>query len=171
MLLGEGRDRVKDLRSTAIAPMGLRQEILAAAEQMPSAQRPELRVIQTGTPRDVHPIVREEVASIAIEAMLNAQHHAAAAAIEIEISYEPRQLRLHVRDNGRGMDESTVRSGRDGHFGLVGMQERTKRVRGEINIWSRPNAGTEVSLSVPASVAYVRERRTWFGFRDRKSHA
>jgi signal transduction histidine kinase/ligand-binding sensor domain-containing protein len=160
-MLRQGRDRVKDLRSATPAPKGLRQDLLTAAEPMSGEHRAQLRVIESGTPRELHPIVREEAVRIAIEATINAFRHAEARAIEVEVSYEPRQLRIHVRDDGRGMEESVVRAGRAGHFGLMGMQERTKRIRGEIRIWSRPGLGTEVNLTVPASMAYVRQRRTW----------
>jgi signal transduction histidine kinase len=109
--------------------------------------------------------------SITSEAMMNALRHAAATTIEIEVSYERRCLRINVRDDGRGMKGSTIRSGREGHFGLIGMQERTKRIRGHLNIWSRPGAGTEVSLTVPASIAYVRRRWLRLVVRDREYRA
>ena len=40
----------------------------------------------------------------------------------------------------------------------MGMQERAVRIRGQLTVWSRPAAGTEISLTVPASMAYVRRR-------------
>jgi signal transduction histidine kinase len=159
-LLVEGRDRVKDLRSATVLPLSLRQQLLEAVEHMSEEQRAKLRVIENGTLRDLYPMVREEVVRITSEAIINALRHAAAATIEIEVSYERARLRINVRDDGRGMDESMIRAGREGHFGLLGMQERTKRIRGQIKIWSRPGAGTEVSLTVPASMAYVRRRWT-----------
>jgi signal transduction histidine kinase len=45
--------------------------------------------------------------------------------------------------------------GREGHFGLMGMRERAKRVGGELTITSQPGAGTQVTLVVPARVAFV----------------
>ena len=45
-----------------------------------------------------------------------------------------------------------IRTGREGHFGLMGMQERAQRIRGQVHIRSRPGAGTDVSLTVPASM-------------------
>ncbi|HET9445803.1 MAG TPA: two-component regulator propeller domain-containing protein [Steroidobacteraceae bacterium] len=170
-LLAEGRDRVKDLRSSTAALVSLRQRLLEALEHVSAQERAKLRVIEKGTPRDLYPSVREEVVSIASEAIMNALRHASATTIEIELSYERRGLRISVRDDGRGMEESTIRSGREGHFGLLGMQERTKRIRGELNIWSRPGAGTETSLTVPANIAYVRRRWLPLALRDREYRA
>src|SRR5688572_14278243 len=166
-LLAEGRDRVKDLRTSTTALVSLRQRLLEAVELVSEEGRAKLRVIEQGTPRDLYPSVREEVVSITSEAMTNALRHAAAATIEIEVSYERRCLRINVRDDGRGMEASIVQGGREGHFGLIGMQERTQRIRGQLNIWSRPGAGTEVSLTVPAGVAYVRRRWLGLAIRDR----
>jgi signal transduction histidine kinase/ligand-binding sensor domain-containing protein len=157
-LLIDGRDRVKNLRNATTAPTGLQQALLEVAAQMSSDSATTLRVIENGTPRELHPIVREEAARIATEAMLNAVRHAQAKTIEVEISYERRQLRLNIRDDGRGMEKTVARSGREEHFGIVGMNERAGRIRGRLNIGSRPEAGTEVSLTVPATMAYVRKR-------------
>jgi signal transduction histidine kinase/ligand-binding sensor domain-containing protein len=157
-LLLAGRDRVKGLRSAGAAPTGLREQLLEAIEHVSPEERAKLRVIEEGSPRDLHPIVSEEAVSIACEALANALRHAAATTIEIVVAYERRRLRISVRDDGRGMDTQLLRSGREGHFGLIGMRERAKRIRGQLDIWSRPGAGTEVSLTVPAGMAYVRKR-------------
>jgi len=157
-LLIEGRDRVKNLRG-ADSPPSLQQAMLSAGEQMSADHSARLLVMERGTPRELHPVVWEEATRIGIEAMFNAFRHADAATIEVEISYERRQLRIAVRDDGNGMEESVVREGREGHFGFIGMRERAQRIRGRISVWSRPGAGTEVSLVVPASMAYVRARQ------------
>jgi signal transduction histidine kinase/ligand-binding sensor domain-containing protein len=161
-LLGEGRDRVQGLRGGATST-SFRAQLLAAAEQVSSAEnRPQIRVIENGAPRDLHPVAREETIRVATEATLNSVRHAAAKTIEIEVSYDRSSLRLSVRDDGRGMEEAVIRSGREGHYGFVGMRERAKHIGGQLGIWSRPGAGTEVSLTVPARMAYVRRRWSWW---------
>jgi len=45
-------------------------------------------------------------------------------------------------------------SGRERHFGLPGMQERARVAGGKLAVFSRPGAGTEVELTIPASFAY-----------------
>jgi signal transduction histidine kinase len=154
-LIAEARDRVKDLRSASTP--GLRQQLVDVIEHLPGEQRAKLRVIEHGTPRDLHAIVCEESVRIASEATVNALRHAAASIVEIEVAYERRSLRVNVRDDGQGIEEAVLRQGREGHFGLLGMRERAKRIRGEIDIWSRPGSGTEVSLTVPARMAYARK--------------
>jgi nitrate/nitrite-specific signal transduction histidine kinase len=88
------------------------------------------------------------------EALTNAFRHAHAAKIETEIAYENTGVRLRIRDDGHGIDQTIVDTGRPGHWGLRGMRERAKAMGAELNIRSHPGAGTEVELSIPAEVAY-----------------
>ena len=115
--------------------------------------------------RELHPILRDEVYRIAGEAMRNAFRHADAKQIEVEIRYDERQLRLRVRDDGKGIDPKLLsHDGREGHFGLRGMRERAKLIGGKLTVWSELDSGTEVELSIPASRAYTAPgdgQRSW----------
>jgi signal transduction histidine kinase len=66
---------------------------------------------------------------------------------------------MRIRDNGRGIDPEVLKHGRSGHWGLPGMRERARNVRANLEIWSRPGAGTEIELSLQAELAYRRGRR------------
>jgi signal transduction histidine kinase len=118
-----------------------------------------------GTPRNLHPVLRDEVYLLACEALRNAFQHARAQHIEVEIRYDERQLQLRVRDDGKGIDPKHLNEdGRPGHYGLRGMRERAKLSGGNMTVWSELDSGTEVELSIPASRAYeatVARRRTW----------
>ena len=46
--------------------------------------------------------------------------------------------------------------GRAGHWGLIGIRERAKRLTAQLDFWSEAGVGTEVQLTLPASVAYER---------------
>ena len=63
----------------------------------------ELRVGVEGIPRTLHPIVRDEIYRIGSEALRNAFRHAEAKQIEVELRYDERQLRLRIRDDGKGI--------------------------------------------------------------------
>ena len=124
---------------------------------------PAFRVTVEGEPRDLHPILRDEIYRIAAEALRNAFHHAAAQQIEVEIRYDDQQFRLRVRDDGKGIDASVLsRQVSEGHYGLPGMRERAKLIEGKLAVWSEIDAGTEVELRVPASAAYAAAaKRSW----------
>ena len=63
---------------------------------------------------------------------------------------------------GIGIDASVLtQEGCPGHFGLRGMRERAKRIGGRLEVWSEAalsarGPGTELELTVPASVASAR---------------
>jgi signal transduction histidine kinase len=78
----------------------------------------------------------------------------AARRIEVGIRYREGQLRLRIRDNGKGIDPNVLDGHRPGHWGLRGMRERAKLVGANLDIWSKRDSGTEVELSVLSSVAY-----------------
>jgi len=65
------------------------------------------RVIVEGTPRAVHPAVRDEVYCIGREAVSNAFRHSRATRIEVQLEYGFRELRVLVRDNGCGIQRWT----------------------------------------------------------------
>jgi signal transduction histidine kinase len=119
-----------------------------------------------GTSRELHAILRDNVFRIVAEALRNAFLHAEASRIEVEIHCDERQLRLRIRDDGKGIDPQIVTDkGCPGHWGLHGMHERAKLVGGNLEVWSRLDCGTEIELTVPASIAYLRpttRRRSWF---------
>ncbi len=87
------------------------------------------------------------------EALLNALRHSEATSIEAEVEYQRRQLRVVVRDNGRGIDPQVLRSEHDSHRGLLGMRERAGAIGAQLRIWSRRGAGTEVEITVPTGIA------------------
>jgi len=156
----EGRDAIQGLRLSTIETNDLASAIstlgqeLAAGETNPNAA--EFHVGVEGTSRDLHPILRDEIYRIAGEAMRNAFKHAQAHQIEVEIRYDERQLRLRVRDDGKGIDPKLLHEdGRPGHFGLRGMRERAKLSGGKLTVWSELDSGTELELSIPASRAYA----------------
>jgi signal transduction histidine kinase len=108
-----------------------------------------------GRPRLLDPILQDEIYSIAREALGNAFRHAHAQNIEAEITYGDRLFNLRIRDNGCGIDTSVHdRGSRAGHWGLTGMRERAKSFGGRVEVWSQEGAGTEVDLTITASIAY-----------------
>src|SRR4030095_12893218 len=109
------------------------------------------------------PMVRDEAYRIAGEALRNAFRHAHAQRITVEIRYDTRQFCLRVREEGRAMDEDTIRGAPPGHFGLPGMRERAEIVGGRLEVWSKFDSGTQIELSIPGAIAYgVSARRSWW---------
>jgi signal transduction histidine kinase len=165
-VLAEGRDRVRNLRSAVESLSDLPAAFKRVAKDNLQGDATFSTVVE-GNVRELHPLVLEESFCIGREALNNALTHSKGTHVEVEITYDPRQFRLRVRDNGRGVDPKILEDGaRPGHFGLPGMRERSERVGGQLKIWSGEQTGTEIELTVPGATAYRKEgkkpRSTWF---------
>jgi len=165
--IAEARDSVQGLRLSAIETNDLVQSITTIGEELSAGgtdpNSPAIHVEVGGAPRNLKPIVRDEVYRVAGEALRNAFRHAQALYIVVEIRYDEREFRLRVHDDGKGIDEDAARRRTSaGHFGLHGMHERAEMVGGRLDVWSKVDSGTELQLTIPAAIAYAASpRRAW----------
>ena len=161
----EGRGVVQGLRTSPGNSDDLVAAIASLGEDLAAHPATSLRVGVEGSVQPLHPIVHDEIYRIAGEALRNAFRHAGAKQIEVELRYAERQFRLRIRDDGKGIDPSILTAEAPaGHFGLHGMRERAKLVRGELTVWTAPGSGTEIELNIPAAYAYAAAtgpRRSW----------
>jgi signal transduction histidine kinase/ligand-binding sensor domain-containing protein len=159
--IDEGRRTIQDLRATVAPQSNLEYLLTAAAQELAQAPdsngtQPVFDVTVEGARRILSPALQDEVYRIGREVLRNAFRHAHASHIEAEIRYDTRNLRLRIRDDGKGIDRHILEEGaRAGHWGLPGIRERAKRIGGRFDIWSEAGAGTEIELTVPASRAYA----------------
>jgi len=160
----EGRSAIRDLRPEPAAQRSLSELLDAAGRELATAhelngQAPTYRVLVEGRPKDLSPMLQDEVYRISREVIRNSFAHAAASNIEVEIRYDQDQLRVRVRDDGKGIDPKVLKAGgQPGHFGIPGMRERAQRIGAHLVFWSEAGAGAEVELTVPASLAYQTRR-------------
>jgi signal transduction histidine kinase len=159
----EGRQAVQGVRGSTVVTNDLARSLTQVGQRLVAEQDGQgpvaFHVEVEGDPRDLHPIIRDEVYRIASESLRNSFHHSGAARIEVDIHYDERQFRIRSRDNGKGIDPKILEGGgRVGHYGLPGMHERAKLVGGKLAIWSQLNSGTEIELTIPASRAYTKSR-------------
>jgi signal transduction histidine kinase/ligand-binding sensor domain-containing protein len=157
-VLIEGRQRVHALRADSIVVKELSAALAAYGEELATQYSIPFRMTLVGTPAVLDPLVRDECYRIGREALLNAFQHSGASQVEAEVSYDRAVVHLRVRDNGRGMELNILTEGRPGHWGIFGMRERASEIGAELNIWSKPSAGTEIDLSVPGHKIYRNER-------------
>ena len=156
--IAEGRDAIQNLRSSTTVSHELAQAITSLAEELtsgPEKGSATFRMSVEGSPRDLNPIVRDDISRIAREALRNAFRHAQASQIEAEVTYGARELRVRIRDDGTGIDAEHLNAGRARHWGLTNMRERAREIGSELSLWSEVGAGTEVELRIPDSVAYM----------------
>jgi ligand-binding sensor domain-containing protein/signal transduction histidine kinase len=154
----EGRNAVEGLRSAKHDCSNLEAAIGSFGQELAGRPNsPDFQVNVQGIAYGLAPLVANELYHIATEALRNAFQHAQARRIEVEIRFHPLEFRLRVRDDGRDIDPQILQEGRAGHFGIPGMRERARLVGGSLAFWSKPDCGTEIDLTVSASLAYAKE--------------
>ena len=150
----EGRTTIRGLRSSDSPARDLVIALSRVEQELSCRPDIDFRVNVAGREQALNPHIQHEVYRIGREALLNAFCHSGAKRVEVQLEYADQNLQMRVRDNGTGIDPQVLRNGREGHWGLAGMQERATRIGGLLNISSSPSNGTEVLLTVPSGIAF-----------------
>jgi len=145
--LEDARRAISDLRSSVDSVPGLEQALDAEVMRFEQATGLpcELKVNLTGELPD--PIV-ETGFRIVSEALTNIARHAQATQTWVQVSVSDSQLCLEVRDDGMGFDPEAVDAG---HYGLLGMRERTRLAGGTLDVSSQQGQGTTIKVRLPLS--------------------
>ena len=80
------------------------------------------------------------------EAVNNCARHANARSVEVTVTRDASRVRFQVRDDGVGFDARFVRG-----LGLLGMEERVRRLGGDLHLESQPGRGTLIFAELPLS--------------------
>lgn len=147
----EAHRSVWDLRSTVLDRTDLPNALAAAARLVAVSCSTSVDTKVVGAPRPLPASVENNLLRIGQEAITNAARHAQARAIVAELCFEPGRVSLAVRDDGSGFDVESTADARNGHFGLIGMRERAKRIGGRLTIESVPGTGSRVTVELPTN--------------------
>ena len=160
-VIDEGRKAVQGFRMLDTAAQRLEWGFARVMQELDVEERIDFRVHLKSPARSLRPLIREEVYLIGREALLNAFRHSGASGIVVELDYSADRMQVLVRDDGCGISSHVLKSGRDLHWGLSGMHERTEKIGGKLTILSPAPAraentpsGTEIELSIPGKLAY-----------------
>lgn len=82
------------------------------------------------------------------ECLTNTAKHAECTAVTVDVDFHPTGMKMRIEDDGKGFDP-TVRP--KGHYGLINVNVRAKKVGGDLEIISAPGEGTVVVLEIPVS--------------------
>lgn len=97
-----------------------------------------------GEPRTLPPVVALTLFRTAQEALTNAEKHAAATHVAVELAYHADTVELVVQDDGRGA------AGAPRGFGLLGVRERVALAGGSVEIATEPGDGFCLRVVLPA---------------------
>jgi signal transduction histidine kinase len=85
------------------------------------------------------------------ESVQNIVKHAHATKVEILLSYQKEHILLRVKDNGKGFSlvEAMMKAQKEPHFGILQMNDSAEKIGASLQIDSKPEQGTEISIVVP----------------------
>jgi len=157
-LLGQVRQISLDLRPSTLDDLGLVPALRSLLDQQGRRASVAVRFTAKDVPENLDPEIQTTCFRIAQEAITNVVRHANATRIDVKLARENGNLRLQVRDDGRGFDAESVQAQAIG-LGLIGIKERAALVDARAKIVSSPNKGTTVEVSVPLMSPSEREGR------------
>jgi ligand-binding sensor domain-containing protein/signal transduction histidine kinase len=147
--LDEARRTIRDLRSGSLERHDLAQGLLEAAKQLTAGTPIRVESKVRGQARPLPAATESNLFRIGQEAITNAIKHARAGRINIDLEYRDEHVTLSIEDDGCGFNPDDFLVVEDGHFGLVGMRERAKAMKGRIEFHSLPARGTRIVLEIP----------------------
>ena len=144
---------VADLRPSHLDDLGLPAALRWYVGEVQSRAPLQVNVDVLGDPRPIDPTLNTALFRVAQEALTNVIKHAGAQHVYVRLAYGGDAVSLHIEDDGIGFDLSALSQSKRPAWGLLGMEERTSLLRGQVNVQSTPGKGTCVEVTIP----YIQE--------------
>jgi signal transduction histidine kinase len=144
----EVRQSVWDLRRLVQEQFDVSSALLENARQIMTGTNIQVAIETTGQIRALPEFVEENFLRIGREVFINVIKHSKATLVYIQLEFDSRSAALQIHDNGLGFDPLSAVGPDQGHFGLLGMAERVKRLGGRFKLDSAPGKGTTVRVEI-----------------------
>ncbi len=146
------RQVIFNLRPMALDDLGLVAAVAQFVHQLHERGLVSVSMTVEGieAPLDAH--VKAALFRIIQESLSNIAHHAEAKNASLRMLYTDAAVSILIEDNGKGFDaESAMEhdASGEGHFGLLGMQERAMIIGAQFVVTSKPGQGTRVHVRFP----------------------
>jgi signal transduction histidine kinase len=138
------RDMALLLRPSMLDDLGLVPALQWQAREVSRRTGVKVKVAAESVADDIPDEYRTCVYRIVQEAVNNAARHAHASVVRVAARQENNQIRVLVQDDGIGFDPSVEKG-----MGLLGMEERVKKLGGVFRVDSEKGGGTIVSALLP----------------------
>ena len=152
--LADVRQIIFDMRPMSLDDLGL----VPALRQLVSKLE-ERKILKTdfqvnGKERALEKHVEVTLFRIIQEGLNNIHRHAGVSEGRLRLLFSSNDLSILISDEGRGFDmaetEEMRKSGTgNGHFGILGMEERAKLIGASLNVISNPGEGTKIHVKLP----------------------
>jgi PAS domain S-box-containing protein len=140
--LAEMRTLLLELRPVALKDAELGDLLRQLAESINGRARIPVQVEIEGH-NTLPPEVKIALYRIAQEALNNVAKHSAASQANVSLNYFPSEVRMTIRDNGKGFDAQDIQAQ---SLGVGIMKERAREINARLSIESQPGQGTIITV-------------------------
>ena len=146
--LNEARRSVWSLRSQAPNQLPFTMAIRRAVSEFTQSTHVRATCRICGVRQALPSDTEDSLLHICQEALTNANKHAQASVVKVNLSYDVDAVSLSVKDNGIGFNpKKTAHEG----FGLISIQERARLLSGILEVRSKLNQGTVLKVRIPTN--------------------
>lgn len=146
----ELRRAIYDLQPPILDAVGLTPALQKYATAFQELSGINCTVQSTGVSPRLPPSTEIAVFRIVEESLHNVLAHAQAGRARVKLDFAPAQLCVTVEDDGQGFDYQASRKNGSGKgLGLLGMRERIKSLKGQMEIHSAAGQGTRLVFWLP----------------------
>ncbi len=159
----ELRDVISDLRPAVLDDLGLVPALRGQIQSFEERSGVHADLVIEGFVQRMSTDLETIIFRIVQEALTNISKHAAADSASVTLAFEAENLRLRIRDDGRGFDTSEILGSTPADqqaWGILGMQERVALAGGTWEITSAPGEGTVIEIEIPV---HEREEHSSYG--------
>jgi signal transduction histidine kinase len=145
--VGTVRDIALLLRPSMLDDLGLVAALEWQGREVSRRSEMEVAVESANVSDDLPDEYKICVYRLVQEALNNAVRHSKARNAKVRVSGGAAGIEIEVSDDGRGFDPQRTRG-----LGILGMEERVKRLGGSLTVQSTPGQGTVVKAELPLPV-------------------
>ena len=147
------RRMIRGLRPIYLEDLGLATSLEMLVHEMEQTAAIPINFVTRGQERRFDAQSELSLYRMVQELLNNVIHHAEAKHAWVELEFTETDCLLQIRDDGKGFLVPKNRSEfpKKGHFGLLGMQERSELINAKLAILSSPGNGTTISIRLSNS--------------------
>ena len=138
------RDIALLLRPSMLDDLGLVAAVEWQAREVSRRSEVEVEVQSEGVSEELTDDYKICIYRLVQEALNNVAHHSSGKNARVTVHQSSDKILVSITDDGHGFDPQRARG-----LGLLGMEERVKRLGGTLRIDSRPGQGTTLVAELP----------------------
>lgn len=132
------------LRPSMLDDLGLVAALEWQGREVSRSSEMEVDVQSENVSEDLPDEYKVTIYRLVQEALNNAVRHSGAHNAQVSVKQNEKQIHVTIHDDGRGFDPARSRG-----MGMLGMEERVRRLGGRIGFQSAPGQGATITAELP----------------------